>query len=228
VVVDTTLTPSAAHADVVLAAAGFAEKTGTTTNVEGRVTGLAQQVTPPGTARPDWMIAVELAAHLGADLGLDSPEHVRAELAEVSALHAALTEEALKGATDGVLLAGSSVPLPAFERVPLPPVDNYGLRLTGGHTLYDAGTLVATSPAIASLAPGARLRVSPADAGRLGVSAGTPVKVTTSRTTRTIPVEPHPAVPDGTAWLAANQPDVGASDLVDIGRPVTDATVETV
>jgi anaerobic selenocysteine-containing dehydrogenase len=86
---------------------------------------------------------------------------------------------------------------------------------------------VGTSPALASLAPGAVLRVSPADAGRLGVSAGTPVKVTTSRTSRTIPVEPHPAVPDGTAWLAANQPDIAANDLVDVSRLVTDATVET-
>ena len=47
-------------ADVVLPAAGFAERPGTTTNIEGRVTRLGQKVTAPGTARPDWMIAVEL------------------------------------------------------------------------------------------------------------------------------------------------------------------------
>jgi NADH-quinone oxidoreductase subunit G len=227
VVVDANLNQSAAHADVVLPASAFAEKPGTTTNLEGRVTGLAQQITPPGTARADWMIAVELAAALGADLGLDSPEQIRAELGQVSELHAVLTEEALKGSCDGVLLAGSSVPLPALPRVPLAPVDNYGLRLAVSHTLYDAGVLVATSPSLAPLAPGARLRVSPADAGRLGVTTGTPVRVTTSRSTRTIPVEPHPSIPDGTAWLAANQPDIVANDLVDISQPVTDATVET-
>jgi NADH-quinone oxidoreductase subunit G len=227
VAIDTTLTESASHADVVLAAAGFAEKAGTTTNLEGRVTELAQQVTPPGTARADWVIAVELAHHLGGDLGLDSPEQIRAELAAVSGLHAALTPEGMKEADDGVLLAGSSVPLPALERAALAPVDNYGIRLTVGRTLYDAGTVVATSASMAPLAPGARLRVSPTDAGRLGVTAGTAVKVTTSRTSRTITVEPHPSVPDGTAWLAANQPDVTASDLIDSSRPVTDATVET-
>ena len=45
---------------------------GTTTNLEGRVSAARQQVTPPGTARPDWMIAAELACRLGADLGFDS------------------------------------------------------------------------------------------------------------------------------------------------------------
>ena len=47
-------------ADVVLAAAAYGEKAGTTTNLEGRVTTLAQKVTATGTSRPDWMIAVEL------------------------------------------------------------------------------------------------------------------------------------------------------------------------
>ena len=55
---------------VVLAAAGYAEKRGTTTNLEGRVSLVAQKVTPPGTARPDWMIAAELAVLLQADLEL--------------------------------------------------------------------------------------------------------------------------------------------------------------
>ena len=58
-------TTSARQADVVLPAAGFAERPGTTTNIEGRVTRLGQKVTPPGSAWPDWMIAVELAAPAG-------------------------------------------------------------------------------------------------------------------------------------------------------------------
>ena len=37
-----------------------ARSRGTTTNLEGRVTTVGQKVTPPGTARPDWMIAAEL------------------------------------------------------------------------------------------------------------------------------------------------------------------------
>ena len=56
--VDTFLTESSAAADVVLAAAAFGEKSGTTTNLEGRVTTVGRKVSVAGTARPDWMIAV--------------------------------------------------------------------------------------------------------------------------------------------------------------------------
>ena len=48
IAVDTHLTGSAAQADLVLPAAAFAEKTGTTTNLEGRVSALSQKVTRAG------------------------------------------------------------------------------------------------------------------------------------------------------------------------------------
>ena len=67
VALDTFLTDSATLADVVLPAAAFGEKAGSTTNVEGRVTEVAQRVTPIGTARADWMVAAELADRLGYD-----------------------------------------------------------------------------------------------------------------------------------------------------------------
>ena len=48
-----------AAADVVLPAAAYGEKSGTTTNLEGRVTAVGQKVTAAGHgSRPDWMIAV--------------------------------------------------------------------------------------------------------------------------------------------------------------------------
>ena len=65
VAVDTFLTDSAATADVVLAAAAYGEKSGTTTNLEGRVTTIGKKVSVAGTSRPDWMIAAELAERLG-------------------------------------------------------------------------------------------------------------------------------------------------------------------
>ena len=72
IAVDRFLTASAQQADVVLAASGPAEADGTTTNLEGRVSPVARKITPPGTARDDWMIAAELARLLGTDLGLES------------------------------------------------------------------------------------------------------------------------------------------------------------
>ena len=55
IAVDTSSPPRSQQADVVLPAAGPAEVDGTTTNIEGRVCTVAQKVTPPGTARADWM-----------------------------------------------------------------------------------------------------------------------------------------------------------------------------
>ena len=77
-------------ADIVLPAAGPTECDGTFTNLEGRVSPMSRKVTPPGTARPDWMIAADLAERLepGSAEGLDSPESIREELARVSEVHA--------------------------------------------------------------------------------------------------------------------------------------------
>jgi len=48
--VDTFMSASSAHADVVLPAAAYGEKEGTTTNLEGRVTNVVQKITPRGTS----------------------------------------------------------------------------------------------------------------------------------------------------------------------------------
>ena len=64
VAVDGFLSPSAALADVVLPVAIAHERTGTTTNIEGRVTRLAQKLVAPGQCWPDWMVAAELADRL--------------------------------------------------------------------------------------------------------------------------------------------------------------------
>ncbi|HSH58811.1 MAG TPA: NADH-quinone oxidoreductase subunit NuoG, partial [Acidimicrobiales bacterium] len=72
IALDTFLNPSSRQANVVLPTASYAERPGTTTNIEGRITRLGQKVVPPGVARPDWMVAVELAAHLGPGLGVES------------------------------------------------------------------------------------------------------------------------------------------------------------
>ncbi len=73
VAVDTHLTASFRAADVVLPAATWAERRGTFTNLEDRITWLSQLVTARGVAWPDWVIASELAARLGVDLGFLEP-----------------------------------------------------------------------------------------------------------------------------------------------------------
>lgn len=58
-------TETSALADLVLPAAQWPEKDGTTTSSERRVTLMRQAVAPPGEALPDWRILARLAAALG-------------------------------------------------------------------------------------------------------------------------------------------------------------------
>jgi len=228
VAVDTFLSPSSARAQVVLVAAAFAERSGTTTNLEGRVTELSAKVTSMGTCRPDWLVAADLAHALGHDLGLDSLEAIRAEMAEVGGRFAAVTEEALKAQPDGVLVSAEPTCHAVASPPEVPAKNAFNHRLVVARKLYDGGVAVQTSPSLAGLAPGARLRLHPLDAGALGVVAGTAVRVTSPRTSLSLEVEPDAGVPRGVAVVAANQPGVAVADLLDLSAPVTDLRVETI
>jgi NADH-quinone oxidoreductase subunit G len=127
IAVDTFLTESSRHASVVLAAAGYGEKAGTTTNFEGRVTTLARKVTSHGTSRPDWMIATELAERLGGDLGFESVDDVWDEIERLAPAHQGATLALLRapGRVDGVVVppigdpaAGARTPAEVIARDP--------------------------------------------------------------------------------------------------------------
>jgi NADH-quinone oxidoreductase subunit G len=62
----------AAHADIVLPGAAYAEKSGTWVNLEGRVQRGERAVFPPGDAREDWTIFRALSERLGRPLPFDS------------------------------------------------------------------------------------------------------------------------------------------------------------
>jgi len=106
VAVDTFLTASSSLASVVLPAETYAERGGTTTNMEGRVTHLAQKVVGPGTTWADWMIAVELAAAMDADLKVESLNDLWDEIARVAPAHAGLTRPLLAAPAriDGIVV----------------------------------------------------------------------------------------------------------------------------
>ena len=216
-----------AHADIVLPAAMATEVDGTFTNLEGRVSICEQKVTPPGTARADWMIAAELARRLGGDLGLDSPAAIRAELASVSAVHAGLTEDALAAAAiEGLLLAGGSIEAPPASGTAAPTNDAYSLRLVASRRMYDAGTMLQACPSSAGLAAAPTVRLHPSDFAKLGFDPGTEVKLSSSRGELYAPVTADPGVPVGSAAIPANAPGCNANALIDSSAVVTDVRVE--
>ncbi|HWW53983.1 MAG TPA: molybdopterin-dependent oxidoreductase, partial [Acidimicrobiales bacterium] len=104
--IDCFVTGSSAQATVVLPAAGYAERRGTTTNLEGRITRVGEKVVPRGTAWPDWMIAVELADALGADLGVETIDGLWDEIERVAPSHRGITRPLLAapGRVDGIVV----------------------------------------------------------------------------------------------------------------------------
>ena len=111
---------------------------------------------------------------------------------------------------------------------PTPP-DAYSLRLVAARTLYDAGSIVSSSPSLAALAGGVALVVHPSDLERIGVSAeGDEVFATSSRATIRVRVFADAATAPGTAFMAfAQRGEVGPNDVVDILASVTELRVET-
>ncbi|GGH23250.1 NAD-dependent formate dehydrogenase catalytic subunit /NAD-dependent formate dehydrogenase iron-sulfur protein [Cribrihabitans marinus] len=80
VVQDIFLTETANYADVILPASAWAEKTGTVTNTNRQVQMGRRAVAPPGEAREDWWIEVELAKRLGLGWTYTHPSEVFAEM----------------------------------------------------------------------------------------------------------------------------------------------------
>ncbi|MEI6486372.1 MAG: NADH-quinone oxidoreductase subunit NuoG [Sphingomonadales bacterium] len=71
-----------AHADVILPAAAYTEKSGTYVNLEGRVQRALRATQPPGDAREDWTILRALSSVLGKKLPYDDIDGLRRRIAE--------------------------------------------------------------------------------------------------------------------------------------------------
>ncbi|MFF4560542.1 molybdopterin oxidoreductase family protein [Streptomyces sp. NPDC001435] len=85
-VVDVVLSETAELADVVLPVTQWAEETGTTTSLEGRVLLRRRAITPPAGIRSDLEVLHGLAARLGVEKGFPTdPEEVFDELRRASA-----------------------------------------------------------------------------------------------------------------------------------------------
>ena len=137
VAVDTYLTPSSRHADVILPAATYAERRGTFTISRGGSAISARS--SPRRAWPGrtWMIASELAWRLGTDLGFSSVEEIWDEIVRVSPLHRGVTHALLTApeGSDGIV-----VPLGAGGHTPvrlraLDPMANPGIASAEVHTI---------------------------------------------------------------------------------------------
>ena len=230
IAVDAFLTESCQQADVVLPAAMFGEKDGTTTNLEGRVTTVGRKVTVHGTARPDWMIAVELAERLDhfelAD-ELESVDAITDAIAATVPAYGGATRRGLTEARDGVL----AVPSPdgtslTDTAVVSPERISYDYRLVVSRQLYDRAVGTANSPSLAPLATPSTAHMNPLDLGPLGISAGEEVRIVGPRGALVVAVTPDERVARGSLRVPLNVPGASIAEIVDLASPVTDVRVE--
>lgn len=97
VVQDIFMTETAKYADVILPGASFAEKDGTFTSGERRLNRVRKAVEPPGEARPDWEIFVDLAHRLGLKgFDFNSPEDIWNDVRRVTPSMAGISYERIE------------------------------------------------------------------------------------------------------------------------------------
>jgi NADH-quinone oxidoreductase subunit G len=150
-----------AYADVVLPAAVQHERTGTVTNIEGRVTSVTAKIVAPGSAWSDVAIASELAEEFGQSLGLASVEDTAKAIEETTGYPALSVLN--DGSCDGVMVGRENV---AVTRGPLDPMAFPGIRSASSVGLgARAGSTDATDVGSRSSTIGASLDELPTGRG---------------------------------------------------------------
>jgi len=200
---DLFLTETARYADVVLPGSSFAEKTGTFVNTERRIQLARKAAEPPGQARGDLEILIELSERLGLKTPFKTAQDVMGEIVRVTPSWAGVTYERLEGAglqypvptsehpgsaflfadrfptTDG---RGSFVPVEYAPPVELPD-EEYPFVMNTGRQLYHwhTGTMTRRASGLDRREPTPIVEIHPADAADLGLADGDLARVTSRR-----------------------------------------------
>jgi NADH-quinone oxidoreductase subunit G len=225
--IDTMINSSNRNADIVLPAAAYGEKNGTTTNLEGRVSNVAQKITPRGTSRPDWMIATELSIALGVDIGVSSLEDLNQKLvSSVSAFAPSADAKSTHG--DGVLMARETPVTISGSQTKAVDRNAYNYRLIVSRTMYDTAQSTVASPSLVGIINDSAIYVHPLDLARIGVVEGTNVRVGAEGTNVIIAIRAHNGVHRGSAWLPFNHTGVDVRPLLNIAGDVVDVRIEPI
>ena len=204
VVQDIFVTETANYADVILPAAAFAEKSGTVTNTNRQVQMARPAVVPPGLAKADWWIEVELAKRVGLNWNYKDPSEVFNEMAiNMRSLdnitwdrlqnEGAVTYPSLSETDPGQpIVFGEGFPRPEGRAKFTPasviapdetPDVDYPMILTTGRQLehWHTGSMTRRSKVLDAVEPEANCSLHPKTLRKLGVAPGEFVKLTTKR-----------------------------------------------
>ena len=209
---DLFLTESARCADVVLPGASFAEKDGTFVNTERRIQLSRKAVEPPGNARGDLEIVLDLSRRLGVPTPYSTAAEVFEEIARVTPSWRGVSHARLDARIGGLQYpvpdaahegtaflfddrfptADGKAKMVATEYLPAAelPDAEYPYFLNTGRQMYHwhTGTMTRRSTALDARESTATVELNPADAAELGVADGEEVAITSRRNTIRIAV----------------------------------------
>jgi formate dehydrogenase major subunit len=224
VVQDIFLTETAWHADVVLPSSAHAEKWGTFTNTNRQVQIGRQVVPPPGEARQDWELIVDLAKRVGLAWNYGHVGDVFTEMAQVMPSLKNITwervvrENVVTYPCDGPDMPGNEIIfaqsfptisgrakiVPAELRAPdeMPDAE-FPMVLTTGRMLehWHTGSMTRRATLLDSLEPEAIVGLNPREAERQGIAAGDYVDVSTRRGSIRVKVRLDRDVAEGMAFV---------------------------
>jgi predicted molibdopterin-dependent oxidoreductase YjgC len=238
VVQDLFLTKTAELADVVLpGSASWCESEGTVTNSERRVQRTRKALSPPGNARDDMAIIIEMANRMGATWDYGSTprqmaENIWNELRALSPMHAGMSyarleemdgiqwpcpsEDSLEPPflhgrlwADDPAVRGRLAPFSPV--VDDPPVDvlskDFPFRLTTGRRLDSYNTGVQSGAFSSPLRFGEVIDLSPEDATRMGIEDGEIVLVSSRRGSVEAPVRVDDSLRPGLVFMTYHFPE---------------------
>ena len=235
VVQDVFLTETAEFADVILPASTAAEKRGTYVNTNRMVQIGRQAIDPPGEARLDGDILIDLANRMirmeqgesGPRWAYDGPESVWEEIVALTPIFNGITYEAMEQETvvwpleEPVLFTGA-FPRGRGRFTPVSfappdelPDDAYPFVLNTGRVLehWHTGTMTRRARALDAISPEPFVEMTPGDLERLGVEEGDPVSVSSRRGAITLKTKASGRVADGNVFIPFHFKEAAANIL---------------
>lgn len=224
VVQDLFVTETAQFADVILPASSWPEKDGSVTNTNRQVQLGRAAVPLPGEAKPDWWIIQQLANRLGLDWhythprevfdemkqGMASLDHISwARLERESSVTYPCPSEDAPGAdvvfSDAFPTAsGRATFTPTRPLPPDEPIDDdYPTVLITGRQLehWHTGSMTRRTRVLDALEPEAVASLAPSELGRLRLSPGEPITITTRRGSITLKTRADPLMQQGMVFV---------------------------
>jgi formate dehydrogenase major subunit len=203
IVQDIFLTETANYADIILPASALYEKNGTVSNTNRQVQRVRPAVTPPGEAREDWAITVELGQRIGLNWDYTDVSQVFNEMKQTMASLDNITWERLETETitypslhetdpGQAIVFGDGFPRPEGRAKFTPasvippdeaPDEEYPMIATTGRQLehWHTGSMTRRSLVLDAVEPEANCSMNPRTLKLMGVEPGEMVRLTTRR-----------------------------------------------